>query len=291
MKNEQNFSGYFFAVLAYLIWGLSPLFWKQLDQQPAFRLLIYRIFWSLLFVWLYLAILKKKICFTNLKKEWLRILISCLLLSGNWIIYIFAVNSGFLQDASLGYYINPLISVFLGMFFLKEKLKPAEWAALTCAMAGVVYLTIHVGRFPWISLALAFSFGFYGLLKKRSALTAVPGLAMELLFVLPFLLGYILLQPGGPGAMVKDIAGYTPGTILLIIFTGPLTVIPLVLFGLAVARIKLSAVGFLQFLAPTLMLVISIIVFKEDFPVSKLPGFLLVWLALGIYIGLRFKRE
>ncbi len=290
MDSKHYQSGYIYAILAYFLWGLSPIFWKQLQHLPTTEILIYRIFCSFIFIWIYILIFKIKIDFKTLKKKWLYVFISSLLLTSNWIIYIFAVNNGFLQDASLGYYINPLISIFLGMLFLKEKLKKAEWAALICAGLGVVYLSIQLEGIPWISFALALSFGTYGLLKKRSSFTSLPGLTMELTFILPILLVFFFLGSEGVNTIQNRIENVSLLTVILIILTGPITIIPLVLFGKSVGRIKLSAIGFLQFIAPTLMLIISILLFKEPFPIEKLPGFIMVWAALIIYIVISFNK-
>ena len=291
MDNKHNQSGYIYAILAYFIWGLSPIFWKQLEHLPTMEILTYRIFWSLIFIWSYILIFKIKIDIKTLKKKWLYVFISSLLITLNWIIYIFAINNGFLQDASLGYYINPLISIFLGMLFLKEKLKKVELAALICAGLGVVYLSIQLGSIPWISFVLALSFGTYGLLKKRSSFSSWPGLTMELTFILPFLLIFFFLGLGGVNTLQNRIENVSLLTIILIILTGPITIIPLILFGKSAGRIKLSSIGFLQFIAPTLMLIISILLFKEPFPIEKLPGFILVWTALVIYIAARFNKN
>jgi chloramphenicol-sensitive protein RarD len=291
MEEQNRKYGHILAVLAYTIWGLSPIFWKMLEAFPFMELFVFRIFWSFIFIWIYLFILKIKIDLNTLRKKWHHVLASSVFITFNWILYIYSINNGYLQDASLGYYINPLVSVFLGMLFLKEKLANAEWIALISAGIGVTYLSIQLQRIPWISFVLALTFGFYGLFKKRSPFKSVPGLALELTFILPVFIPIFFLIMGGIDT-IQHTANNEPAlTWVLIVLTGPVTAVPLIFFGKAAGRIKLSAIGFLQFIAPTLMLLISILVFKESFPLAKLPGFIFVWIALVIYVIAQFKKK
>lgn len=203
-----------------------------------------------------------------------------ILVSGNWFVYVFAVTGGRTVEASLGYYINPLVSVLLGTLFLGERLSKLQKYALALATAGVAYLTVELGYLPWVSLALAFSFGLYGLVKKHVTVSSMQGLAVEMLAVAPVALA-LALHSGIRGT-ASFMSGDPLRTILLI-GGGLVTIFPLMLFANAAVRIPLSSVGFIQYLVPTLMLLIGVFVFGEPFPLTRLPGFFLVWIALGVY--------
>jgi chloramphenicol-sensitive protein RarD len=210
----------------------------------------------------------------------MRFSITALLLSGNWLIYIWAVNSNYIVESSLGYYINPLINVLLGFFFLKERPRPLQWMALFFAFSGVCYLTFAYGSFPWIALTLAITFWIYGLLKKTAPLPSLEGLCLEtsILFI-PALLTLIFLANRGELNFVEqDSSG-----MLLFAAAGLITSLPLLLFGYAAQKIQLSTLGVIQYLAPTLQLCIGIFVYAEPFPQEQLIGFALVWFGLLIY--------
>ena len=268
---------------AYLMWGLFPIYWKWLQTVPALQILGHRMVWSLIFVAGVLVLQRDR--------EWLRqalrqpktlliYTLAAVLLSGNWFIYIWAVNAGYIVETSLGYFMNPLVNVLLGVIFLGEKLRRVQAGAALLAGAGVLYLTFDYGRLPWIALALAFSFATYGLLKKTSPLNATRSFTLETMVMFLPAAAYLAFQEvNGSGAF-----GHQGGLVtLLLVLAGPVTSIPLILFGMAARRIPLSMIGFLQYLAPTLQFLIGVFIFHEDFPSSRLLGFSLIWVALLIY--------
>ena len=268
---------------AYLMWGLFPIYWKWLQTVPALQILGHRMVWSLIFVAGVLVLQRDR--------EWLRqalrqpktlliYTLAAVLLSGNWFIYIWAVNAGYIVETSLGYFMNPLVNVLLGVIFLGEKLRRVQAGAALLAGAGVLYLTFDYGRLPWIALALAFSFATYGLLKKTSPLNATRSFTLETMVMFLPAAAYLAFQEvNGSGAFGHQ--GWL--VTLLLVLAGPVTSIPLILFGMAARRIPLSMIGFLQYLAPTLQFLIGVFIFHEDFPSSRLLGFSLIWVALLIY--------
>ncbi|MEO8598340.1 MAG: EamA family transporter RarD [bacterium] len=276
-------SGMFFAATAYILWGLFPLYFKLLQSVPAQQILMHRIIWSLAFVLVVLA--------WRRQWQWLpkvfrqpKVLLgfgaSALLLSTNWLIYILAVNSGRVVDASLGYFITPLVSVLFGYLLLKERLRPLQWGAIALAAAGVVWLTWHSGQLPWIGLALAASFGTYGLLRKTAALGPLEGLTLETLLLFPLALGYLtLLSLQDQNAFHSAPAA----TSWLLAAAGPITAIPLLLFAAGARRIPLSTLGFLQYITPTLQLLFGVWLYHEPFSGARLIGFATIWTALAIY--------
>ncbi|MEO8171339.1 MAG: EamA family transporter RarD [Oxalobacteraceae bacterium] len=276
-------SGIFFAATAYVLWGLFPLYFKLLQSVPAQQILMHRIIWSLAFVLLVLA--------WRRQWRWLRTLlhqprvllgfgVSAVLLSTNWMIYIWAVNSGRVVDASLGYFITPLVSVLFGYLLLKERLRPLQWVAIALAAAGVVWLTWHSGQLPWIGLALAASFGTYGLLRKTAALGPLEGLTLETLLLVPLALGYLLLL----STQDQNVFHAAPAaTRWLLAAAGPITAIPLLLFAAGARRIPLSTLGLLQYIAPTLQLLLGVWLYREPFGGARLIGFVTIWAALAVY--------
>lgn len=274
--------GVMHGLAAYVTWGLLPLYWKALAHVPAMEILANRIVWSLLLMVGLLAL--------GNTWGWLRALghretiltysAAALLLAINWFVYIWAVNDGHVVETSLGYFINPLVNVMLGVLLFRETLRPLQWMAVGIAALGVLYLTFNYGALPWIALTLAFSFGFYGVLKKRAALPALQGLALETTMLFPIAAGYLLwLAAMGTSAFIAA----SPATVLLLIGAGVATAFPLLNFGAAAQRIPLSLLGFLQYLAPTLQLLIGVLIYREAFPLSRLIGFALVWVALIIF--------
>jgi chloramphenicol-sensitive protein RarD len=268
---------------AYLMWGLFPIYWKWLQTVPALQILGHRMVWSLIFVVGVLALQRDRAWLRSVLHERKTLLVytlAAVLLSCNWFIYIWAVNAGFIVETSLGYFINPLVNVLLGVILLKEKLRRAQAAATLLAGLGVVYLTFDYGRLPWIALALAFSFATYGLLKKTAPLNATRSFTLEtMVMFLPAAVYLALQEFNGTGAF-----GHQGGLVtLLLVLAGPVTSIPLILFGIAARRIPLSMIGFLQYLAPTLQFLIGVFIFHESFPPSRLLGFSLIWVALLIY--------
>lgn len=276
-------SGIWLAVVAYTFWGVVPIFWKTLDSVPALELLAHRIVWS---VPLLLVIIGARRHMSVVRDAIRRpdtivtALAGGVLLSVNWGVFVWAVTSGHIVEASLGYFINPLVSVALGVAVLREHLSPARRIAVWIAAAGVAGMTALSGVLPWISLALAFSFGTYGLLKKRdTAAPPIEGLFMESSFVaVPALIYLLALGRGGDASFGSSLA-----TSLLLIAAGAVTIFPLILFGAAAKRIPLSTLGFLQYLAPILQLVVGLVVYGEAVTGGEWFGFALVWIALVIY--------
>lgn len=285
--------GILYAAGAYIIWGLLPLYWKALSAVPAGQILANRIVWSLVFVGLVLTV----------RRHWswlggalrrprvlLTFALSGLLLGVNWYTYIWGVNAGFVVETSLGYFINPLVNVLLGYLVLKERLRPAQWLALSVALAGVLYLTLSYGAFPWIAMTLAFSFGIYGLIRKTAALNSAEGLFLETaVLFLPALGFLILMEMRGSGAFTHT----GPTTLLLLAGAGVVTSVPLLLFAAGARRITLTTLGLLQYIAPTLQFLIGVLIFNEPFGPARMVGFGLIWLALVLYSAesLLHRRE
>lgn len=278
---------------AYLMWGIFPIYFKLLHDVTATQILAHRILWS--FVLLISVVL--------VKKEWIgfwavvtgrkliaTFLVASILLAVNWLVYIWAVNAGYILEASLGYFINPLVSVILGVLFLKERLRPMQWVPVGIAAAGVIYLTISYGRPPWIALALASTFGLYGLAKKKSPLGAFYGLTLEtgLLFI-PALIYLAIVQIQGTSAI-----GHSDfQTHILLLGAGLVTSVPLLLFGAAARSIPLTMLGILQYVAPTAQFLIGILVYHEPFTKDRLIGFALIWVALALFWteGMQQRRK
>jgi len=271
------------AVLAFLCWGLFPLYFHALAGVPPLQVLAHRMLWSLLFLvgvlavrrqWAWLAVIRQPRVLGSF-------LASALLLSVNWLIYIWAVNNGHVIEASLGYFITPLVNILFGFALLKEKLRRVQWAAIVVAALGVAWLTWQAGRVPWIALALAASFGGYGLLRKTAALGALEGLSLETMVLFPLAAGYIgWLTAHGQNAFVTSAS---TATRLLLMAAGPITAIPLLLFASAARRIPLSLLGILQYLAPTMQFLLGVWLFQEPFTAARLAGFALIWLALALF--------
>lgn len=279
----MNKKGLLLALGAYFSWGLFPIYWKFLKHVPALQLLGHRIFWSFVLLMAVLAVggglrgLRQQLS----APKTLRIYgLAAVLIGINWLVYVWAVNAGFIVETSLGYFINPLISVVLGMIFFKERLRPLQWIPVSLAAIGVGYLTISYGRLPWIALTLAFSFGFYGLVKKLAPLGSAYGLALETgILVLPAL-GYLTwAEVSGTGAF-----GHTGLTAdLLMIGAGVVTTVPLLMFAGAAHRIPLSMVGLMQYLAPTMQFLLGVFLYNEPFSSHQLIGFGFVWAGLIIF--------
>jgi chloramphenicol-sensitive protein RarD len=272
------------AVLAYILWGLLPVYWKSLGAVVPYEILCHRMVWSLIFTIGLIMVMGRlrslRDSFTNLKNI-VVFLPAATLLSVNWLLYIWAVNNDHVIESSLGYFINPLITVFFGMVFLKERLRIGQYAALLVALGGVVYLTVWYGQFPWVALSLACTFALYGLLHKKTAVPALEGLSLEtmVLFV-PALMVLLYLEKTGTGSFGHVGGGLT----LLLIGTGVITSLPLLLFGYAAQNIPLSLLGLLQYIAPSINLVLGILLYDEPFPFVRMVGFLMIWIALLLYL-------
>lgn len=269
------------AVGAYLIWGLFPLYWKLLAQVPAVQTMAHRTVWCALVVALWLAGREGYGWLRELRPRVLgMLLVSALMIACNWWLYIWAVTAGHIVETSLGYFINPLLSVLLGVFVLHERLRPLQWLAVALAAVGVLYMTVQAGRLPWIALAIAASFGGYGLWRKLMPVPAVQGLAVEsgLLF-LPALAALLWFERHGTGAF----GHMSLHTDLLLAFGGFVTALPLVWFAYGARRIPLSLVGLLQYITPTLQLMCGVLVFHEPFLPMHWVGFGFIWSALAVY--------
>lgn len=278
----MNKPGLFATLGAYVIWGLLPIYWKLLSSVSSEAILANRIVWSFLFLLLLLylqkALPKLTTAFKNQRTRRLFFL-NGIIISMNWFIYIWAVNHNFIVEASLGYYINPLVSIVFGVFFFKEKLSRIEWIAILLATIGVLILTIGYGEFPWISLALAFSFGFYGVVKKQRPLEATVSLTLETLAPLPLALLFI----GYLGVQGQSTFSHTPFVTVGLLLTGVITAVPLLLFGFGAQRIPYTVVGFLQFVAPTLSLAIGVLLYDEPFTNTHLIAFTFIWSAALVF--------
>ena len=276
-------SGVLSAVGAYALWGLLPVYWRAVQAVPAFEIICHRMAWSFAFVAL-LLIWKRR-------WEWLQqvrrrpvTLITFLgtssILALNWFIYIWAVNAGHIVDTSLGYFINPLLSVLLGVLFLGERLRLWQWISVGIAACGVSYLTLSHGAFPWIALGLATTFGFYGLLRKTAPLGALEGLSLETTFLFLPALAYLLyLERVGTASFGHTVAL----TNILIALSGVVTALPLILFAYAAKRVTLATVGILQYIAPTGQFLLGVLVYGETFTQPRMVGFSVIWIALLIY--------
>lgn len=272
------------ASLSYTIWGILPIYWKALDHVPAYEILGHRMAWSLPFIAVFLVVSGQGGVLRQLQNRTTLTIsaFSAALLAINWLIYIWAVNADHIVETSLGYYINPLVTVAFGVFFLNERLRGGQIAALALALGGVLYLTLVYGSFPWIALSLAITFALYGLIHKKIRIGPMKSLYLEtLLFFLPALALILYLgRDGSSGFLHGDAA-----TIIMLAGTGLITTIPLLLFGYAAQNIPLFLLGILQYTAPTLNLLIGVFIYGEEFPFSRMIGFLLVWGALVIFVA------
>jgi len=287
MKNR----GIVFGVIAYTAWGVFPIYWKALHSLPAGEIMSHRMVWSFLFLMGVLAVTRRwgwvrtllrqpKVLFT--------FMLTAALLSVNWLTYIWAVNAGFIVESALGYFINPLVNVLLGMVFLRERLRPWQAVAVLIAASGVLYLTITYGALPWIALTLAFTFGTYGLLRKTAVLNSLEGLSLETAWMFLPAFAYLAVQ------QINGTAAFGQSDLLthvLLIGTGLITALPLLLFAAAARRVTLITLGILQYIAPTLQFLIGVFVYDEPFSHTQLIGFSIIWLALIIYTGDAIVRQ
>ncbi|HEX9838753.1 MAG TPA: EamA family transporter RarD [Anaerolineales bacterium] len=271
------------GIAAYALWGFFPIYWKLLQQVPASQVIGHRIGWSFILLIAFIWLTKQWKDFRSAaltSKNIVIYSIAAVLLTINWLVYVWGVNAGFIVETSLGYFINPLLSVLLGVIFLRERLRPVQWIPVALAAAGVLYLTLAYGRLPWIALTLAFTFGFYGFVKKLAPLGSLYGLTLETGIVFPVALIYLaVVEFTNTGAFLHDIALID----ILLIGAGLVTTIPLLMFASAAKQIPLTVVGILQYIAPTLQFLIGVLIYHEPFDQSRLVGFGLVWLALIIF--------
>ena len=275
--------GIVYATWAYIAWGLFPLYFRQVADVPALEVVVHRTLWALVVV-LSLLALRRQWGWLGVVIRQPRVLgafaLSAVLLSGNWLTYVWAVQNQHVVDASLGYFILPLVNVALGCVFLRERPRPGQWLAVAVAAAGVLWLAVQGGRLPWIALVLALTFGFYGLLRKVAVLGALEGLTLETLMLAPvaaIVLGWWTWH--GQGALAHaDVA-----TLGWLVLAGPLTAAPLLLFAAGARRIPMATLGILQYISPTLQFALGVWVFNEAFEPGRVVGFVLIWTALLIY--------
>jgi chloramphenicol-sensitive protein RarD len=293
IQDRQPVTGGLCAFSAFLIWGLSPVYWKALHGVAAFEIILHRIIWSFFFLMPLVVAGRRWVEFkkaVNTPTILAILIVTAMLVGVNWFTYIWAVNNGRVLQASLGYYINPLVNVFLGMVFLRERLRRAQAIAVFLAGSAVLLLTLRHGVFPWVSLTLAFSFGLYGLVRKVAAVGALVGLTVEtLLLTVPATIWVLHLHQVHSGAFLRS----GVHTDLLLMGTGILTATPLLLFNLGAKRVTLATLGFIQYTAPTGMLLLGITVFGEPFTRIQMMTFGLIWTALAIYSwdAFRFHRN
>ena len=275
-------TGILAAIGAYVSWGLLPIYWKLLAHVPTPQLLCHRVVWSFAVLGVFLT-LKQRLGALGRSltpSVWRIYILASLLIGVNWFVYVWSVNACYIVETSLGYFINPLLSVLLGVVFLRERLRPLQWAPLLLATAGVVYLTLSYGRPPWIALCLAVTFSLYGLVKKKAPLGAFEGLTLETGLLLPPALIWLgLNQARGTGVFLH--AGSS--TDLLLLGAGVVTTAPLVMFAAAAHRIPLSMIGILQYIAPTIQFLLGVFLYREPFSRTQLIGFGAVWAAVGLF--------
>ena len=275
--------GMLYAVGAYVAWGFLPIYWKALHSLPALEILAHRVAWG--------ALVAIVLVTYRLRWDWLGAVLgnrrtlltfvaSALLLSFNWFVYIWAVNAGYVIETSLGYFINPLINVLLGVLFLRERLRGGQALAIAIAAGGVLYLTFQYGALPWSALALASSFGLYGLLRKTASIGSLEGFTLETLLLFVPAVGYLIFREAQGGAAFGHAGA---GIELLLVGAGVMTAIPLLLFGAGARRLTLTSLGILQYIAPTLQFLLGVLVYGESLTPQRLIGFVLIWLALAVY--------
>ncbi len=290
---DKSVGGLISALSAYMIWGFTPLYFKTLKQVPPFEILMHRMVWSfillLMLVWVFG---RTHTLLTTLKNlQAMGILVGTTLIVGlNWFLFIWAINNNRILDASLGYFICPLVNVSLGALILREHLRRLQWAAVMFAAASVFYLTFTLGAFPWVSLTLAFSFGFYGLIRKTAPVEALEGLAIEtMLMFVPAVLYLWWLDGHADGAFLR-VSGHID---LLLMGTALATAVPLLLFNLGARRLHLATIGFLQYIAPSCTFVLAVFIYHEPFSTAKALAFAVIWAALGLYsydsVSLHYK--
>lgn len=275
--------GFTYGFAAYLIWGLFPLYWKLLDQSGALELLAHRVLWSLITIAILVAVRRKfpavKALLAEPRRRW-PLIAAAFLISANWGTYIWAVNNGHVVETSLGYFITPLFTVLLGVFVLKERLRPVQWTALGIAFVAVAGLAVENGRPPWVAIILTFSFGFYGLAKKQAGAGAIEGMAIESGTVVPFaIVGIIALGLRGDASVTHHGTAY----FVLVLLTGPITAVPLLLFGAAATRVSMTTLGLLNYIAPIMQFICGLVIFHEQMTSMRWAGFGLVWVALALF--------
>jgi chloramphenicol-sensitive protein RarD len=289
---SESRRGFLLGVAAYLLWGAFPLYWPLLEPAGAIEILAHRIFWSLVVMGALVVALGRRTTFRRMladRRVAALLAVAACVITVNWATYIWSVNNSHVVESSLGYFINPLVTVLMGVFILGERLRSWQWVAMGVALLAVVVLSIDYGRLPWVALVLAFSFGSYGLCKKQANAPAVESLTLETMVIGPIALAYLgwLSWHGG-----SNFGNHGVGHALLFMTTGIVTAVPLVCFGGAAIRVPMVTLGLLQYLAPIIQFALGILYFHEDMPVGRWIGFGLVWLALMVFTveSLRHRR-
>ena len=282
--------GMLYAAGAYILWGLFPIYFRAVQNFSPLEILLQRVAWALVFVLIVLALRRQWSWIGKVRRQ-PKVLAgfaaSATLLSVNWYIYIWAVNNGHVVDASLGYFITPLVNVLLGLLLLHERMRPLQWTAVMLAAAGVAWLTWQAGHLPWIGLGLAFSFGSYGLLRKTAALGPLEGLTLETLLLFPLAFGGLaVMARHGQNTFLHAPAASK----WLMAAAGPITAVPLLLFAAGARRIPMSSLGFLQYIAPSLQLLLGVWLYGEPFGGARLVGFAVIWSALAVYTLEGFRQ-
>ncbi|MBR7798437.1 EamA family transporter RarD [Undibacterium sp. FT137W] len=283
--------GLIYAACCYSAWGLFPLYFKALQSIPSLEILLHRMIWAFFFLIGVLALRRQWSWLLDLRHR-PRLLadfaLSAILLSVNWFLYIWAINHDRIVDASLGYFMTPLVNVLLGYVLLKERLNRIQWIAICLAGTGVLWLGLQTGHPPWIALVLSITFGLYGLLRKTAKLGALEGLSLETMLLFPFAasyLGWMLVQGESVFLQVETRSQ------LLLLAAGPITAIPLLMFAAAARRIPLATLGLMQYISPSIQLILGIMLFQEQFSLDRFVGFIGIWIGLGLYTldSLRFR--
>ncbi|MDX6199811.1 MAG: chloramphenicol-sensitive protein RarD [Actinomycetota bacterium] len=280
---SESRRGAAFGATAYLLWGIFPLYFPLLDPAGAVEVLAHRVVWSLVVVALLVQVTRRWPAVRAVvadRGRLARLTAAAAFLAVNWGVYIYGVTTDRVVETSLGYFINPLVTVMLGVLVLRERLRPLQWVALGIAAVAVLFLAIQAGRLPWIALVLAVSFGTYGLLKKTSRVGALEGLTVETAVLMPLALAYIAgIQVSGAATLTSHGAGHAA----LLVLTGVITAVPLLFFGAAASRVPLTTLGLLQYLAPTMQFLLGVLFFREEMGMARLLGFCLVWTALVLF--------
>jgi chloramphenicol-sensitive protein RarD len=290
---SEHRRGFLLGVAAYAMWGLFPLYWPLLEPAGAVEILAHRIVWSMVTMGLLVVLLGRTATFRRVvaDRRVARLLaLAAALITVNWATYIWGVNNGHVVETALGYFINPLVTVLMGVFILGERLRPWQWVAMGVAGLAVLVLTVDYGRLPWVALVLALTFGSYGLCKKQAGAPAIESITYETVLIGPLALGYVVwLGAQGDSTFASHGLGHT----LLFMTTGIVTAIPLICFGGAAIRIPMVTLGLLQYLTPILQFLLGVLYFHEDMPAGRWVGFVLVWGALAIFTfdSIRHQRR
>lgn len=280
---SQTHLGVVYALAAYLIWGCAPIYFKYLQAIPVYEILAHRVIWSAVVTGLLIAFMgggANLLSVCRAPKKLLFLSVTTLLISTNWMIFIWAINNGHMLDASLGYFINPLFNVLLGLIFLNESLSRIKWVAVFLALIGVLIQVVQLGSLPWVSLVLPISFGFYALLRKKIKIEALTGLFIETVLVLPVAIYYLLKIAQTDTANMLTNSWSLNGWLM---FAGIVTALPLIFFGQAALRLKLSTLGFFQYLAPSLLFIFAVVFYGEQLGLVKTITFLFIWLGIFLF--------